>query len=452
MPQEKKFSFQSHVKDIVSAYPETETCWIAYSGGLDSHVLLHSLACLREQITSKLVAVHINHGLSQNADSWERHCRTICENYAIELQTFTVDLSQRNKQGMEALAREKRYEVFNDLMKRHDLLFTAHHINDQVETMLLQLLRGAGPDGLVGMPQTREFSEGFLVRPFLDTTRDEIHEYALNESLNWIEDESNKSNKYDRNFLRNEIIPELLNRWPGALKTIRRVIEHQVDARNLINEISEIDLPIVCDDEFTRISLTEFENLSHVRRKNVLRAWIKKNNLIIPNANIIDNISAEVIRADEDKNPCVKWTGAEVRRYREYLYIMPSLSPHNVKLVTRWNFEGTLKLASGFLKAVSSKGVGIKRTMISSDNVEIKYRQGGEQIKLSGRNHTHELKKLMQEEGVLPWFRDRIPLIFYRNELIAVADLWVADKYAATALEPAWQIKWDWEWNRTDEK
>lgn len=450
MPQEEKFSFQSHVKDILSEYPETRICWIAYSGGLDSHVLLHTLACLRDQITPKLVAVHVNHGLIQDADSWERHCRTICENYAIELLTFTVDLSTRNRQGMEALAREKRYEVFNDLMKSHDLLLTAHHINDQVETMLLQLLRGAGPDGLVGMPQSRKFSEGLLLRPFLDTTRKEIHDYALKESLDWIEDESNKSNKYDRNFLRNEIIPELLNRWPGTLKTIGRVIKHQADARNLINEISEIDLPIVCDDEFTKISLRAFENLSHVRRKNVLRVWIKKNNLKIPNASIIENINKEVIRADEDKNPCVKWTGAEVRRYHEYLYIMPSLSPHNVKLVTPWNFAGTLELTSGYLKAVSSKGVGIKSTMIPSNNVEIKYRQGGEMIKPSGRKHTHELKKLLQEEGVPPWLRDRIPLLYDRNELIAVADLWVADKYTATALETAWQIKW--EWNRTDEK
>jgi tRNA(Ile)-lysidine synthase len=450
VPQEKKFSFQSHVKDIVSGYPETETCWIAYSGGLDSHVLLHTLACLRDQITPKLVAVHVNHGLSQDAGLWETHCRTICENYAIELLTFTVDLSQKNKQGTEAFAREKRYEVFNDLMKSHDLLLTAHHINDQVETMLLQLLRGAGPDGLVGMPQSRELSKGFLLRPFLDSTREEIHNYALKESLNWIEDDSNKSNKYDRNYLRNEIIPELLNRWPGALKTISRAIEHQVDARNLINEISEIDLPIVCDDEFTKISLTEFENLSHVRRKNVLRAWIKKNNLKIPNAIIIDKINEEVICAEEDKNPCIKWSGAEVRRYREYLYIMPSLSSHDVNKVTHWNFKGTLKLSSGFLNAFSSQGIGIKSTMISRDNVEIKYRQGGEIIKPSGRKHTHELKKLLQEEGVPPWLRDRIPLIYYKYELIAVADLWVADRYAATALEPAWQIKW--KWNRTDEK
>ncbi len=452
MPKEKQFSFQSHVKDILSGYPEAETCWIAYSGGLDSHVLLHVLMCLGEQITPKLVAVHVNHGLSRDADSWGKHCRTVCENYAIELLIFKVDLSTRCRQGMEAFARERRHGVFNDLMKSHDLLLTGHHVNDQVETMLLQLLRGAGPDGLVGMPQSREFSEGLLLRPFLDITREEIYDYALKKSLNWIEDESNESNKHDRNFLRNKIIPGLLDRWPGSLKTISRAIWHQSSARNLINEISEIDLPIVCDEEFTKINLGELENLSHVRRKNVLRAWIKKNNLKIPNAGIIENINKEVIHADKDKNPCVKWAGAEVRRYREYLHIMPSLSPHDVNSVTPWDFEGMLELTSGYLKAVSSKGIGIKGTMIVGSHIEIKYRRGGEIIKPSGRNHTYELKKLFQEEGVPPWLRDRIPLIYDKNELVAVADLWVADKYAAAALETAWQIEWDWKWNGKDEK
>jgi len=448
--QENKFSFQAHVKDVLSGYPDAETYWIAYSGGLDSHVLLHTLACIKDEIKPRLVAVHVNHGINQDAESWEKHCRTICENYAIELLTFTVDLSHKKGKGIEAHAREKRYEVFNNLIQVHDLLLTAHHVNDQIETMLLQLLRGSGPDGLVGMPQSREFSKGFLVRPLLDISREEIHDYALKESLNWVEDESNKSNKYDRNFLRNTIIPELLSHWPGALKTMRRAIEHQADARNLINEISIIDLSTVCDGEFTKISLTEFESLSFIRRKYVLRAWIKKNNLETPNTNTIKKINEEVIHAGADKNPCVKWTGAEVRRYRGYLYVMQSLSTHDVKMATNWNFKGTLKLSSGYLKAVSGKGIGIKKDMISSDSVEVKYRQGGEHIKPSGRSHTHELKKLLQEEGVLPWLRDRIPLIYYENELIAVGDLWVEDKYAAIALEPAWELKWDWEWNWTD--
>lgn len=444
MPQENQFSFQTKLKDILSEYPDAETCWIAYSGGLDSHVLLHVLASIQNKIKPKLIAVHINHGISNDADLWVKHCQRICEDLVIEFQTFSVDLSHKSDKGTEAFAREKRYEVLGNLISNHDLLLTAHHMDDQVETILLQLMRGSGPDGLVGMPQAREFSKGILLRPLLDYSREEIHDYALSESLSWVEDESNKSNKYDRNFLRNRIIPELITRWPGALKTMQRAARHQAEARSLINEISGSDLDVVCESIYTKVDISRFNNLSGIRKKNVLRAWIKKNKLDMPDAQIIEKIIAEVIHANTDRNPCVKWKGGEIRRYRGYLYIMKLLPAHDVELNKRWDLDESLKLTSGYLKAVSGKGSGIKKDMLSNDIVEIRYRQGGEQIRPSGRVETHELKKLFQAQGILPWLRDRIPLIYHKNELIAVADLWVESKYAASESEAAWQIIWEW--------
>lgn len=444
MLQENKFSFQTKLKDILSEYPDAETCWIAYSGGLDSHVLLQVLASIQNKIKPKLIAVHINHGISNDADLWVKHCQRICEDLVIEFQTFSVDLSHKSDKGTEAFAREKRYEVLGNLISSHDLLLTAHHMDDQVETILLQLMRGSGPDGLVGMPQAREFSKGILLRPLLDYSREEIRDYALSESLSWVEDESNKSNKYDRNFLRNRIIPELITRWPGALKTMQRAARHQAEARSLINEISGSDLDVVCESIYTKVDISRFNNLSGIRKKNVLRAWIKKNKLDMPDAQIVEKIIAEVIHANTDRNPCVKWKGGEIRRYRGYLYIMKLLPAHDVELNKCWDLDESLKLTSGYLKAVSGKGSGIKKDMLSNDIVEIRYRQGGEQIRLSGRVETHELKKLFQAQGILPWLRDRIPLIYHKNELIAVADLWVESKYAATEDEAAWQIIWEW--------
>lgn len=446
MSQENKFPFQTHVKEILSGFPEAGTCWIAYSGGLDSHVLLHVLANIKNEIKPELMAVHVNHGLSRHAESWQKHCQSVCENYAIKILTFTIDIAQKNNKGTEAFARKKRYEIFANLMMDHDLLLTAHHLNDQAETMLLQLIRGSGPDGLAGMPRSREFSNGFLVRPLLDYSREEIHEYALNESLHWVEDESNKLNQYDRNYLRNEIIPGLLTRWPGALKTICRATRHQAEARNLINEIAENDLEAACRNAWSKIDLTEFDKLSLVRKRNVLRAWIKRNRMEIPNAQIIEKINDEVIYANSERNPCINWEGAEVRRYRGFLYIMRPLPNHDVKTTTIWDLKEKLNLTSGCLKADLSEGCGIRREIISSDSVEIRYRQGGERIRPSGRDHSHELKKLYQDEGVLPWLRDRIPLIYFENELIAVGDLWVEHKYAASQSEPGWQIKWVWKW------
>jgi len=445
--QENQFSFQTKLKDILSEYPDAETCWIAYSGGLDSHVLLHVLASIQNKIKLKLIAVHINHGISNDADLWVKHCQRICEDLVIEFQTFSVDLSHKSDKGTEAFAREKRYEVLGNLISSHDLLLTAHHMDDQVETILLQLMRGSGPDGLVGMPQAREFSKGILLRPLLDYSREKIRDYALSESLSWVEDESNKSNKYDRNFLRNRIIPELITRWPGALKTIQRAARHQAEARSLINEISRCDLDVVCESIYTKVDISRFNNLSGIRKKNVLRAWIKKNKLDMPDAQIIEKIIAEVIHANTDRNPCVKWKGGEVRRYRGYLYIMKLLPAHDVGLRKLWDLDESLKLTSGYLKAVSGKGSGIKKDMLSNDIVEIRYRQGGEQIRPSGRVETHELKKLFQAQGILPWLRDRIPLIYHKNELIAVADLWVESKYAATEDEATWQIIWKWAGN-----
>lgn len=447
MLQKNQFSFQTKLKDILSEYPDAETCWIAYSGGLDSHVLLHVLASIQNKIKLKLIAVHINHGISNDADLWVKHCQRICEDLVIEFQTFSVDLSHKSDKGTEAFAREKRYEVLGNLISSHDLLLTAHHMDDQVETILLQLMRGSGPDGLVGMPQAREFSKGILLRPLLDYSREKIRDYALSESLSWVEDESNKSNKYDRNFLRNRIIPELITRWPGALKTIQRAARHQAEARSLINEISRCDLDVVCESIYTKVDISRFNNLSGIRKKNVLRAWIKKNKLDMPDAQIIEKIIAEVIHANTDRNPCVKWKGGEVRRYRGYLYIMKLLPAHDVGLRKLWDLDESLKLTSGYLKAVSGKGSGIKKDMLSNDIVEIRYRQGGEQIRPSGRVETHELKKLFQAQGILPWLRDRIPLIYHKNELIAVADLWVESKYAATEDEATWQIIWKWAGN-----
>ncbi len=444
MSQENPFSLQTNIKDILSRYPDVETCWIAYSGGLDSHVLLHLLAEIKNDIKPKLVAVHINHGMSNDADLWVTHCQKMCEDYGIEFQNYSIDLSHKSGKGTEAFAREKRYKVLGNLICNHDLLFTAHHMNDQLETIILQLMRGSGPDGLVGMPRVRGFSKGLLVRPLLKYSRKEIYDYALNESLNWVEDESNQSSKYDRNFLRNKIIPELLVRWPAALKTIKRAAKHQSEARDLINEISKIDLETVCNNGYRILDLSEFDYLSNIRKKNVLRAWVKKNKLEIPNAKIVEKIISEVIHAGIDRNPCVKWKGAEVRRYRGQLYIMKSLPPHDVNVGKLWDFNESLELTSGCLKAVVGNGNGIKKEILLDDTVEIRYRQGGERIRPSGRTNKYELKKMLQEQGVLPWLRDRIPLVFYGNELIAVADLWIEHKYIATESEPSWKIVWKW--------
>ena len=443
MCPDRATSFPQHIKNLFSQYKNIGTCWVAYSGGLDSHVLLHALACIQDELQLKLIAIHINHQISPHAEKWQQHCDSTCSNYGIKLLSFVVDISEKNKQGIEALAREKRYAIFHDLLKANDLLITAHHSNDQLETILLQLIRGCSHAGLAGMPYSRIFGKGHLIRPLLNHTREEIHQYGVQEALHWIEDESNQDKQYDRNFLRHEILPNLLKRWPALPQTIQRSARHQILAKSLLDEISHNDLKAICDSTMTKINILEFLHLSSVRKPHVLRAWIKHNGFCTPSTQLIEKIDKEVIHAGHDRMPCLRWHGAEVRRYRNFLYIMQPLAMHNTKQSTIWHIARPLQLGETSLQATSSKGNGIKKSMVPEGAVLVKFRQGGEKIQPSDQTHTKSLKKLLHESNTLPWLRDRLPLIFYQDELIAVADLWVAKKYAALSSELAWKIHWE---------
>lgn len=443
MFSDREKPFPEHIKSIFSQYKEIKTCWVAYSGGLDSHVLLHTLAEIQDELQLELIAVHINHQTSPHANTWQQHCHSTCTNYGIKLLTFTIDISEKNDQGAEALAREKRYAIFHDLLETNDLLMTAHHSNDQIETILLQLIRGCGPDGLVGMPYSRALGKGHLIRPLLNYERAKIHQYGLQESLHWVEDESNQSKQYDRNFLRHDILPNLLKRWPSLPQTIQRSATHQVAAKLLLDETSNNDLKTVSDKTLTKINITKFLHLPIIRKTHVLRAWIKHNGFRTPSTQLIEKIDKEVIHAGNDRMPCLKWRGAEVRRYHKFLYIIQPLTTHNIKQSTTWDIAQPLQLGISYLKATANKGNGIKQSMLPSGTVLVKFRQGGEKIQLSDQTHPKRLKKLFNERKILPWLRDRLPLIFYRDELIAVADLWVAKKYSALPSELAWEIHWE---------
>lgn len=442
MLSQDHLSLPAHLKNIVFRHTKAKVCWIAYSGGMDSHVLLQIAATIKHELKVKLAAVHVCHGLSRNAVAWEQHCSRTCQGYGIEFKSFSIDLSEKGKHGIEALAREKRYAIFRQLLNPHDLLLTAHHMNDQIETVLLQLMRGSGPDGLVGIAPCKLLGRGQLIRPLLDCSHQTLYDYAVQASLQWIEDESNLLDSYDRNFLRHHVIPPLLKRWPGALQTVKRSAGHQVENISLIDEISSSDLKLVCDSDFSKIHLPKFNTLSLIRKKHVLRAWFKHNKLPIPNARLITTIEKDMIHAHADRNPCIKWQEAEIRRYRDCLYIMPSLPKHDGINSIVWRLRETVELGDGCLSAIVSKGNGIKMSMIFNDVVEIRYRQGGEKIKLSGHKHVKKLKNLFQAIGLPPWLRDRVPLIFYKDHLIAVVDLWLSEPYVAAPSESSWQIKW----------
>lgn len=416
---------------------------IAFSGGMDSHVLLHAMASLRETVPDMaLHAVHVDHGLQAKSGEWSEHCLSVCEKLNITCDVLKVDARAKAGESPEAAARDARYQALLNVMQAGDCLLTAHHQDDQAETLLLQLLRGGGPRGLSSMPVCNEFGVGQHCRPLLGFTREQLHDYARQHQFVWIEDESNFDTGFDRNYLRHEILPKLQVRWPAMAQTISRVASHSAEAADLLDVLAEMDLQAVHDGE--ALSIPQLLSLDDARKRNVLRFWLRQQNRPLPDTRQMERILIDVLQADEDRNPCVAWAGAELRRYRDHLYVVtPSITPEPDTSLN-WDMKSPLQLPgdTGILRAVEATGRGLKQSLCDSMLANVKFRQGGEKLKLAGRDHTHELKKLFQEKGVPPWERDRIPFVYLGDDLAEVVGYWVGEGFSADAGEKGLQIEW----------
>ncbi len=410
---------------------------------MDSHVLLHAMHVLSPHLgASEVKAVHINHGLSDKAGSWSRHCEQVCRGLAIPCEIITLGGERPVGQNIEAKARELRYRALASVMDQGHVLLTAHHQDDQAETVLLQLLRGAGPRGLSAMPACIEFGKGWLIRPLLAFSREQLTLYAHAEQLQWIEDESNVDMRFGRNYLRRNVMPILRERWPGMGTTLTRAARYQSDVAELIEQLGERDLDSVYDAERRTLSAKGLRQLNKVRRELVVRAWTRLLRLPTPSADHVRHILTDIVESSWDGVPCVAWAGAEVRRYRDAIYGMRPLPKIDPSLALSWNLVKPLKLSTGTLEAKRVKGSGIKMTYCRDGKVSVRFRRGGERIRPAGRLHTRPLNKLFQEAGIPPWQRDRIPLVYLEDDLAAVAGLWIGDTFKADDQEEAWKINW----------
>ena len=432
--------------DAVEQLPAARRYWVAYSGGLDSHVLLHSLAAVRDRLpVEALHAVHVDHGLSPAAGDWSLHCAAVCDELDIPCHILRVDARPRKGESPEAAARKVRYDAISSLLKENDGLLTAHHQDDQAETLLLQLLRGAGPRGLAGMPRWDGFGAGWRGRPLLEFSREELQTYAQSERLQWVEDESNYDTGLERNFLRHEIIPLLRGHWPALGRTLSRVAAHSAEAAALLDQLAARDFVAEPDGGF---SIGHLKTLRADRQRNVLRYWIKRSGLPLPDTVHLQRIIDEVLPAAADGMPLVCWTGAEIRRYRDRLYVMAPLPPRDSSKIHEWDMAAPLSLADcgGTLRATPAVGRGVKQALCRDARTTVRFRQGGERCRPAGRNHTRKLKKLLQEHGIPPWQRECIPLIYLDDELAAVAGLFVCEPFQAQQEEVGLEFNWDPRW------
>ncbi len=418
--------------------------WLAFSGGLDSHVLLHALHGLATRHPDlRLGAVHVHHGLHPEADRWAAHCVAVCAALDIPCQVLHVQARPVSGESPEDAARRARYQALQGVVGAGECLLTAHHQDDQAETLLLQLLRGSGVAGLAGMPACAPFGPGLLARPLLTRNRAELRAYAERHGLRWVEDDSNAETGYDRNYLRHEILPRLRARWPAVAAALTRSAGHCAAATELLQILATQDLAGLYGPSSDTLVIDRLAALNAARQDNVLRAWLRERNLPTPSTAHLWQVRNSLLTAAADAVPCVRWPGAELRRYRSLLYAMTPLPAHDTGQVLDWDLRQALTLPddTGQLQVALSSGHGLSASL-RGQRIEVRFRRGGEICKPVGRGHHHDLRKLFQEAGVPPWHRERIPLLYVDGELAAVVGFWVCEPYQATAPAPGLVVEW----------
>ncbi|PHM61910.1 tRNA lysidine(34) synthetase TilS [Xenorhabdus ishibashii] len=411
---------------------------VGFSGGLDSTVLLHLLVRLRNQsyqLNSErmmLRAIHIHHGLNPKADLWVEHCRQICADWQVDFRTEKVQLNTRQN-GIEAAARNARYHAFQRELQPDEVLITAQHLDDQAETFLLALKRGSGPAGLSSMPARMPFAGTTLIRPLLNVSRAELEEYAQTQKLQWVEDDSNQDERYDRNFLRLNIMPLLHQRWPHFSQAVSRSASLCGEQEQLLDELLKESLDSLITAEGS-ISIPPLEDSSEVKRNALLRRWLNQCGVKMPAREQLQRIWSEVALARQDAEPRFRLGQYDIRRYRQQLWLLPQYQDL-AGTILEWDLQQALTLPDELGTLFCSKENGITvRKPNSNEQVTIRFGFQGNSVRgnnvrgnisIVGRQHSRHSKKLWQEFGIAPWLRERIPLLYYNEKLIAALGVFI---------------------------
>jgi tRNA(Ile)-lysidine synthase len=394
---------------------------VGFSGGLDSTVLLHLLASY-PSLHPRILAVHVNHGISANALDWQNHCALVCLNLNISLITEKIDFDRSS--NIEEEARNARFAVFSKVVTEDSCLLLGHHLDDQAETVLLHLFRGAGVDGLAGIKEYTPFDKGILARPLLQFPRAQLLDYARTKGLCWIEDESNTDASYSRNYLRHQIFPLLIKKWPGVVGNLSRTAAHCQQAQTNLYELALQD----CNELHTAgscLSISSLKSLDEGRIINVLRTWLRKNIIQLPPTTIFKRLVHEVLWASSDAEPVVSWNDVSIRCYKNSLYIVQKTAGQLPKELKWKHFPKPLVLAEGYTLFVTTANAGL--LIPNHAELSIKFREGGEQIVL--HQQTKQLKKLFQEWQIPPWLRNSIPILYINGQLAAVIGYAVSDLF-----------------------
>lgn len=411
---------------LLASYPGVARVWVAFSGGMDSSALLAALLDVRDALPGELRAVHVDHGLHPESARWAEHCAAFCDARSVPLNVERLRLAPAAGESLEAVAREARYGAFERLLGRRELLLTAHHQDDQAETLLLALLRGSGVRGLAAMPVSAPLGRGRLVRPLLDHPRAEIARFAAERGLAWIEDPSNAQTDLDRNFLRHRALPLLRGRWPAVSATLSRSARHCAEAAGLVAGLAHDVLPQVLGAHKGSLSIAMLLQLDRALQKAVLRAWLELHGFALPDARHLERILGEAIPARPDASPLVAWKGCQIRRYRDDLLCMAPLpKPPAARLRLPWSVEGTLAVLElpdqlGRLEWRPDRSDPAPAPR-QPEAIEVRFAQRGQHCRTRAGAHARALKEQYQAAGVPNWLRPYAPMLFCGDRLVAVA-------------------------------
>ena len=426
---------QATVNQFVDVLPEGTRVLIGYSGGLDSHVLLHAAVSANSRRSDVSVeAVHIDHGLQPESKSWAQHCSRICRNLGIELTIFDADVANKyadsiQKNGLEAAAREARYQAYSDAMRQGDFVLLAQHADDQAETFLLQALRGSGPDGLSAMQPRRKFGGGLLCRPLLSCTRSELEFFAEREQLDYVTDGSNADTRFDRNFLRHEIMPLLAQRWPSSNQTLARSASRCHAASNLLLGLAASDLVGSKREGATELDTALLLKLPLERRFNALRLWVRHRGYRLPSLKMLRQVESDLLQSAAEAG-VVGCPEYEFRRYRNTLYLMDPRPRQQAGFEHSWPAHlETLHIPELNVRLQRSELDRLGISVPEGCTVSVRSRRGGELIPVGNPVIHKSVKKLLQEAQVPPWQRASYPLVYVDGDLAAVWHVAVAARF-----------------------
>lgn len=419
---------------------------VAFSGGLDSTVLLCALAQLRSRLPGgALAAVHVDHGLHPDAARWAAACAARCDALGVPLELLHVDGRAARGESPEAAARDVRYRALRALLAPGEVLLTAHHADDQLETVLIQLLRGAGVAGLAAMPAEAGCGAGLHRRPLLGFARAMLREWARAQGIaGWLEDPANDDPRFSRNHLRRAVLPALRAHWPAAAAAASRSARHCAEAARLLDELAALDAAACAVGE--ALSVTAMGALSAGRCRNLVRWQARRLGLPTPDERRLGTLLAQLFDAAGDAQPEVRWPGVTALRHADRLWLIAEqrLPPPAPPL--EWpDPRQPLALGPGLgtLKLVPGRGGGLRPEALAAAPWRVVCRKGGERLRLPGRAGSRALKKLLQAGGVPPWLRARMPLVEIGGTLAAVAGLWVDEAWWTPPETEGWRVSWE---------